>query len=251
MKRTCRGKPATAVRIASIPGNPATLAISCGSVTTAPVPWGTTARANSGAQTSELSRWMWASMNEGATNRPVDVDPLVRLGVVADAGDAAVGDRDVGPLDLTREDVDDPPAGDDEVGRRGALGNGQAAAPGRRVECVGRCRCVGHRPRVPLDAPVLGRWSTLPGGIDGGNRAVGAHRCVPGHEGADARARNEASRSRTRAHSGVPLQAPFEGWRRPRYVTIWDSIWVMTSSSSGRCSRAKAPTCWARPKGIS
>ena len=55
VKRMCSGRPAAAVRMASNPGNPATLAISCGSVTTAPVPCGITARANSGIQSSELS----------------------------------------------------------------------------------------------------------------------------------------------------------------------------------------------------
>ncbi len=65
-----RGSPVAAPRMAAIPSIPATLATSCGSAITAPVPWGTTARANSGTHNIELSMWMWASMNEGARMQP-------------------------------------------------------------------------------------------------------------------------------------------------------------------------------------
>ncbi len=49
------------------PSVPSTLAISCGSATTVVVPWISASRANSCIGRSELSMWMWPSMNPGRT----------------------------------------------------------------------------------------------------------------------------------------------------------------------------------------
>src|SRR5690606_34074077 len=65
------GTPCAAWRLSSTPRSPATSAISCGSAITAPVPWGTTARANSVTHSIVLSMCMWASMNDGAMMVPV------------------------------------------------------------------------------------------------------------------------------------------------------------------------------------
>ena len=54
-----------------MPSVPMTFAISCGSVMTVVVPCGRTALANSLGLTSELSRWMCASMKPGSTIFPV------------------------------------------------------------------------------------------------------------------------------------------------------------------------------------
>lgn len=67
VNRTWRASLWAAFLIASIPANPATFAISWESVTTAPVPCGITARANSGTQSNELSKWMCSSTNDGTT----------------------------------------------------------------------------------------------------------------------------------------------------------------------------------------
>ena len=63
--------------------------------------------------------------------RAGEVDHLVAAKPVADAGDAPADDRHVGGADLAGEDVDDPPARKDEVGRFVAAGDGEKA--GSRV----------------------------------------------------------------------------------------------------------------------
>ena len=50
----------------SMPFIPMTLAISCGSDTTAVVPWGTVASAKREGQSWEDSMWMWASTSPGS-----------------------------------------------------------------------------------------------------------------------------------------------------------------------------------------
>ena len=62
---TSSGSPSVALRSQSTPSTPATLAISCGSQTTAVVPRGTTARANSVGTSFADSRCTCASMNPG------------------------------------------------------------------------------------------------------------------------------------------------------------------------------------------
>ncbi len=60
------GSPRAASSIQRTPAAPCTLAISCGSATTVPVPRGTTARANWRGVAMLLSMWMCASMKAGA-----------------------------------------------------------------------------------------------------------------------------------------------------------------------------------------
>ena len=67
---TSSGSPSEASSIHSTPSRPSTLATSCGSVTTAVVPCGTTARANSAGVSLEDSMCTWASMKPGTSHRP-------------------------------------------------------------------------------------------------------------------------------------------------------------------------------------
>ena len=67
---TSSGSPSVASRYQRIPSSPATLASSCGSLTTAVVPRGTTARANWAGVSLADSRCTCASMNPGTRNRP-------------------------------------------------------------------------------------------------------------------------------------------------------------------------------------
>ena len=68
--KTSSGSPSVAASSQSTPSTPATLAISCGSQTTAVVPRGTTARANSPGVSLADSRCTWASMNPGTRYFP-------------------------------------------------------------------------------------------------------------------------------------------------------------------------------------
>ena len=58
---------------------------------------------------------MCASTKPGTTCLPLGVDDLA-AGVLAEAGDVAVADRDVGLQPLAREDREDLAALDDDVG---------------------------------------------------------------------------------------------------------------------------------------
>ena len=78
-----------------MPSIPSTLAYSCGSITIAPVPCGTTARTNSGIVTIVLSTWKCPSIKLGARYAPLEIDHFFRF-VIAEADDAAVIDRDIG-----------------------------------------------------------------------------------------------------------------------------------------------------------
>src|SRR6185312_1991559 len=76
----------------SMPGRPQTLAISCGSLTVAMVPWITAMRANSEGMRSELSMWTCASMKPGRMKgrfawAPAGCGP----GVLPEAVDAGCG----------------------------------------------------------------------------------------------------------------------------------------------------------------
>src|SRR5438045_2953858 len=51
-----------------MPSSPRTLAYSCGSMTAAPVPCGTTARAKSGIVSMDLSTWQWPSIRLACRN---------------------------------------------------------------------------------------------------------------------------------------------------------------------------------------
>ena len=118
MKKRSSGSPSAAAASRSIPATPRTLPISCESEITAVVPLGTISRDSSAGVSSVLSRCMWASISPGMTVRPSSVDRPRRLPVEpADAGDPAVGDDDVGRLDAPGEDVDDPPARQEQVAR--------------------------------------------------------------------------------------------------------------------------------------
>ena len=67
---TSSGRPSDASSIHSTPSRPSTLATSCGSVTTAVVPCGTTARANSVGVSFDDSMCTCASMNPGTMYWP-------------------------------------------------------------------------------------------------------------------------------------------------------------------------------------
>ena len=66
-------------------------------------------------------------MNEGAREAPVEIDhlprPIVASRIVAESRDPPADDRDRRVLDLAAERIDDPPAAQDEVGGRAALGH--------------------------------------------------------------------------------------------------------------------------------
>ena len=70
IKNTSIGRRSVASSIYSMPSVPMTLVISCGSVTIAVVPCGTTARANSRGTERDDSMWMCASRNPGQTILP-------------------------------------------------------------------------------------------------------------------------------------------------------------------------------------
>ena len=67
---TSSGRPSDASSIHSTPSRPSTLATSCGSVTTAVVPCGTTQRANSAGVSLDDSMCTCASMNPGTRYWP-------------------------------------------------------------------------------------------------------------------------------------------------------------------------------------
>ena len=70
MKKTSSCSPADASISQCTPSTPSTLAISCGSATTAVVPNGSTSRASSSTSSFTDSMCMCASMNPGTTKRP-------------------------------------------------------------------------------------------------------------------------------------------------------------------------------------
>ena len=92
--KTRSGEPSAASSSHSAPSAPSTLAISCGSQTTAVVPRATTdARELRRQQLRRLE--VDVRVDEAGHERPAGgVDPLAAV-VGADAGDPAVGDRDV------------------------------------------------------------------------------------------------------------------------------------------------------------
>ena len=110
------------------PSGPSTLATSCGSVTTAVVPCGTTARANSAGMSLEDSMCTCASMNPGTRYWPL-ASTRVAAVVLAQAGDHAAGHRHVGLEPLAREHREHPRTADDEVGRRVAARDGDQVGP--------------------------------------------------------------------------------------------------------------------------
>ncbi len=85
-----------------MPSIPSTLAYSCGSITIAPVPCGTTARTNSGIVTIVLSTWKCPSIKLGARYAPFEIDHLFRF-VITEADDASVIDRDVRIMNFAAE----------------------------------------------------------------------------------------------------------------------------------------------------
>src|SRR3990172_6613759 len=101
-----------------MPLMPRTLAISCGSAMTVVVPWGTTARANSGTLTIALSMCTCPSISPGARGALQVVLPfsLVRAGGRADTGDAVLHQGHVGFDDLVVVEVDDVGIGQQQVG---------------------------------------------------------------------------------------------------------------------------------------
>ena len=70
MTWTSTGRSAAESRNASSPSAPRTFAISCGSVTTAAVPWAAARRAKTGGVVIVDSMWMWASQKAGARKAP-------------------------------------------------------------------------------------------------------------------------------------------------------------------------------------
>ena len=78
----------------------------------------------------------WASMRPGATHMPVCVDRLAAVVAGADAGDPAVGDRDVGREPLAGEHRQDAAARDDDVGGLVPAGHGEPS------------RQIGHSPAL-------------------------------------------------------------------------------------------------------
>jgi hypothetical protein len=70
MKYTSSGTPAEESSSQCTPSVPSTLAISCGSATTAVVPSGSTSRANSSTRSFDDSRCTCGSMNPGTTHLP-------------------------------------------------------------------------------------------------------------------------------------------------------------------------------------
>src|SRR5512136_2803247 len=70
MRRISRGVREASLMRYSIPGTPATFAISWGSAMTVVVPWLRTARANSEGTRREDSGWTWASTRPGTTRAP-------------------------------------------------------------------------------------------------------------------------------------------------------------------------------------
>ena len=69
---------------------------------------------------------MWASMKPGHDEAAGRVDHLGAV-VLADPGDHAVGDRDVGVEPLPREDAEDAAAADDGVGGLVSSGDRQTS----------------------------------------------------------------------------------------------------------------------------
>ena len=124
MKKTSSGRSPQTSSSQCTPSVPSTLAISCGSATTVVVPSGSTSRANSSTSSFDDSRCMCASTKPGHDVAAARVEHLVAL-VVAEPGDVAVDDRDVGLQPLAREDREHAPAADDELGGLVAAGHGE------------------------------------------------------------------------------------------------------------------------------
>ena len=99
-----------------MPSVPSTFAISCGSATTAVVPWASTARANSSTISFDDSMCTCASMKPGHEVAAACVHPLA-AGVAAEPRDAPVGDRHVDVEPLLGEDREHLGVLDHEVGR--------------------------------------------------------------------------------------------------------------------------------------
>ena len=160
-RRRAAAGPRCASSSQRTPSAPSTLAISCGSQTTAVVPRATTTRANSAGSSLEDSTCTCASIRPGTTKRPARVDPLAAV-VAADAGDPAVGDRDVAVEPLAREGREHARARDDEVGLGVAARDGEQARarppPSRREP---RQRAGEHRDAA---LEVGRRRCTRPGG---------------------------------------------------------------------------------------
>ena len=117
-----------------MPETPRTLPTSWGSVIRVVVPWGMTNRASSAGVSSVLSRCM--CVDQARQDGPArQRDRLMRRPVVGpDAGDPAVGDDDRRRFDPLGEDIDDLPAGQEQVGG--------LEAPATRMRRWSRCRSL-------------------------------------------------------------------------------------------------------------
>ena len=156
---TSSGSPSVARRYQRIPSTPATLASSCGSLTTAVVPRGTTARANCAGVSLADSRCTWASMNPGTSHFP---RPSIRSPPVvgADPGDLAVGERDVAVEPLAGEGGEDLSALDDGVGLRVSAGYCDQALAHRPIMSSGRTGTRGSA------LPVAARSAATTAGVE-------------------------------------------------------------------------------------
>ena len=158
---TSSGSPSVASSSQRTPSTPATLAISCGSQTTAVVPRGTTARANCAGVSLADSRCTWASMKPGHEELPAPVDPLAAR-VVADPGDPPVGEA-TSPSSHSRVNAEKTFAPSMTVS---GCASPRATAIRLRSRLTARPCHPGARGRAPAPCPVAARNAATTAGVE-------------------------------------------------------------------------------------